>query len=123
MKRTQEVLVVLVLALFYKAAGMKPCSKPPQQLDGGDSCLSWRLAVEANNVRAWRTVPIQCLLYLETYMIGGQYDRDVEFIVGEILSYVNEGILPSEDGKDAWILDVDDTCLSNVLYYKGKRYG
>lgn len=123
MKRTQEVLVVLVLALFYKAASMKPCSKPPQRLDGGDSCLSWRLAVEANNVRAWRTVPIQCLLYLETYMIGGQYERDVEFIVGEILSYVNGGIVLSEDGKDAWILDVDDTCLSNVLYYKGKRYG
>ncbi|KAL6146357.1 hypothetical protein ACLB2K_057038 [Fragaria x ananassa] len=123
MKRTQELLVFLVLALFYKATGMKqPCCKPPQPADCGSFCLSWRLAVEANNVRGWRTVPTQCFLYLQTYMTGGQYDRDVEFIVDEITSYVN-GIIPSDDGKDAWILDVDDTCISNVYYYKGKRYG
>ncbi|KAM5560740.1 acid phosphatase 1 [Rosa sericea] len=121
MRRTQEVLLFLILALFYKATGMKPCSNPPQ-LDCGGFCLSWRLAVEANNVGGWRTVPTQCFLYLETYMIGGQYDRDMEFIVGEIMSYVN-GIVRSDDGMDAWILDVDDTCISNILYYKGKRYG
>ncbi|CAN0846961.1 Acid phosphatase 1 [Linum grandiflorum] len=28
------------------------------------------------------------------------------------------------DGMDAWVLDVDDTCVSNALYYKLKRsYG
>ncbi|GAV86997.1 Acid_phosphat_B domain-containing protein [Cephalotus follicularis] len=89
---------------------------------GGSFWLSWRLAVEANNVRAWRTVPSQCLHYLETYMVGGQYDKDLQFTVDQIWSYAHE-IFVSGDGMDAWILDVDDTCISNVFYYKGKRYG
>lgn len=121
-QRTQELFLLFILTLFSKATGVKPlCSKPSLQ-DGGGFCLSWRLAVEANNVRAWRTVPTQCLRYIETYMTGGQYDQDVDFTVGEILSYVN-GIALSGDGMDALILDVDDTCISNVFYYKSKRYG
>ena len=79
--------------------------------------------MEANNVREWRTVPSQCLSYVEAYMLGGQYDRDLDLIVDQILSYINE-IVPSDDGAmDAWILDVDDTCISNLFYYRGKRYG
>ncbi|XP_027337725.1 acid phosphatase 1 [Abrus precatorius] len=88
----------------------------------GSFCLSWRLAVEANNVVAWPTVPPQCSRYVETYMIDGQYDRDLELIVQEILAYVNDTFLVG-DAMDAWILDVDDTCLSNIYYYKGKKYG
>ncbi|CAB4284979.1 unnamed protein product [Prunus armeniaca] len=122
-QRTQEVFVLVYLTLFSKATGLKPYPKPSlPQVEGAAFCLSWRLAVEADNVRAWRTVPTQCLRYVETYMIGGQYDQDVDFLVGQILSYVN-GIALSGDGKDAWILDVDDTCISNVFYYKSKRYG
>ncbi|KAI9392558.1 hypothetical protein POPTR_006G110900v4 [Populus trichocarpa] len=90
--------------------------------EGASYYLSWRLDVEANNVRAWRTVPSQCLRYVEAYMRGGQYDRDLDLIVDQVLSYINE-IDPSNDGMDAWILDVDDTCISNLLYYREKRYG
>ncbi|KAJ6993164.1 acid phosphatase 1-like [Populus alba x Populus x berolinensis] len=90
--------------------------------EGASYYLSWRLAVEANNVRAWRTVPSQCLRYVEAYMRGGQYDRDLDLIVDQVLSYIKE-IDPSDDGMDAWILDVDDTCISNLLYYREKRYG
>ncbi|PKI30877.1 hypothetical protein CRG98_048732, partial [Punica granatum] len=54
-------------------------------------------------------------------MTGGQYERDTELVVDEILSYVDGIVLPG-DGMDAWVLDVDDTCISNVAYYKGKRY-
>lgn len=123
MQPIKEVLFFLLLAIFSKATGMKdPYYRSVMPGDGASYCLSWRLAVEANNVRAWRTVPTQCLRYVESYMIGGQYDRDVELIVEQILSYVNE-IALSGDGLDAWILDVDDTCISNVFYYKGKRYG
>lgn len=89
---------------------------------GASYCLSWRLAVETNNVRAWRIVPLQCMRYVEVYMLGGQYDRDVQLIVDQIKVYLNEIVLPG-DGMDAWILDVDDTCLSNVFYYRLKRYG
>lgn len=90
---------------------------------GGSYCLSWRTAVETGNVRAWRTVPSQCLRHVETYMIGGQYNHDLSLIVENILSYVNNEIVVSEDGMDAWILDVDDTCLSNMFYYRAKRFG
>ncbi|KAI3674810.1 hypothetical protein L2E82_51926 [Cichorium intybus] len=85
-------------------------------------CLSWKLATETNNIHGWRTVPIQCLCHVEAYMIGGQYDSDMKLIVDEINSYIDELVL-SGDGKDAWILDVDETCLSNLYYFKGKRFG
>ena len=55
-------------------------------------------------------------------MINGQYDRDLDLIVEEILAYVNQTFLLG-DAMDAWILDVDDTCISNIYYYKGKKYG
>ncbi|KAJ6407643.1 hypothetical protein OIU84_011015 [Salix udensis] len=92
--------------------------------EGASYFLSWRLAVEANNARGWRTVPSQCLSYVEAYMLGGQYDRDLDLIVDQILSYINEIVPSSDDGAmDAWILDVDDTCISNLVYYRGKRFG
>lgn len=78
--------------------------------------------MEANNVRAWRTVPTQCLRHIENYMTGGQYEHDLNFIIEHIESYIDT-IQMSDDGLDAWILDVDDTCISNVLYYRGKRFG
>ncbi|KAG6533699.1 acid phosphatase 1-like [Zingiber officinale] len=85
-------------------------------------CLSWRVAVEANNARAWRTVPAQCVPYVEDYMLGGQYCRDLDTVVDQIGVYIN-GITAASDGMDAWILDVDDTCLSNTLYYKDRHFG
>ncbi|XP_062076175.1 acid phosphatase 1 [Humulus lupulus] len=133
-QRVREVLILVFLALISKTngewkpnhwgrsnCGRHPPPLPPQEENGG-YCLSWRLAVEANNMRAWRTVPVQCLRYVETYMIGGQYEKDVAFIVDQILGYAR-GITLSADGMDAWVFDVDDTCISNVFYYKGKRYG
>ncbi|XP_071715368.1 acid phosphatase 1-like [Rutidosis leptorrhynchoides] len=85
-------------------------------------CLSWRLAVETYNIKGWRVVPSQCLRYVEAYMLGGQYDTDLNLVVDQISSYIDEIVL-FDDGFDAWILDVDDTCLSNMFYYEGKRFG
>ncbi|CAN8317135.1 unnamed protein product [Cochlearia groenlandica] len=85
-------------------------------------CLSWRLGIETNNVRAWRIVPLQCMDYVEIYMLAGQYDKDVKLITEHIKVYLNEIVLLG-DGMDAWILDVDDTCFSNVFYYGLKRFG
>ncbi|KAJ9179686.1 hypothetical protein P3X46_008026 [Hevea brasiliensis] len=122
--RLQELMILFFLAIFSKAAeGLKPCRAiVAPDAANNNYCLSWRLAVEANNVRGWWTVPARCLHYVEAYMVGGQYDRDIDLITEQILSYVS-GIVLSGDGMDAWILDVDDTCLSNIFYYKGKRYG
>ncbi|KAL6568733.1 hypothetical protein OROHE_004417 [Orobanche hederae] len=88
-----------------------------------DSCLSWRLGVETNNIRGWRTVPSECLRHVKEYLHGGQYERDLNLVVDNIISYA-DNITLSDDGLDAWILDVDDTCNSNLPYYsKEKQYG
>ncbi|KAJ8753869.1 hypothetical protein K2173_000123 [Erythroxylum novogranatense] len=114
--------VLLALALVSKVTGLNPTFWWPTFPDGGAYCLSWRLAVEANNLRAWRTVPPQCLFYVEKYMTEGQYEKDLNLVIDQIRTYVNQ-IVPSDDSLDAWILDIDDTCISNVGYYKEKKYG
>ncbi|KAH0882591.1 hypothetical protein HID58_058687, partial [Brassica napus] len=116
---------VMLLLIFLTISVVATSASPWIPMDGNNPasyCLSWRLAIETNNVRAWRTVPLQCMRYVEAYMLAGQYDRDVELIGEQVRVYLNEIVLPG-DGMDAWILDVDDTCLSNVYYYRLKRYG
>lgn len=114
----REVLVLFFLALLCKAIAIR---SQPRTIDAS-FCLSWRLAVETNNELPWRTVPNKCSQYVEDYLIHGQYERDLELIMEQALDYVN-GISIVGDGKDAWILDVDDTCISNIYYYKSKNYG
>ncbi|XP_043725308.1 acid phosphatase 1-like [Telopea speciosissima] len=121
-----KVLVLMFLAIFSKASGggrMKPCSRGGNETaeDGMSYCLSWRVGVETNNVRWWWTVPPRCLRYLENYMLGGQYERDLNLVMDQISSYLS-GIVFSNDSMDAWILDIDDTCLSNLLYYRDVKH-
>ncbi|XP_022734777.1 acid phosphatase 1-like [Durio zibethinus] len=119
----RETFIFFILAIFSKAIGTNAYSRRSAPADSvPNECLSWRMAVETNNVRGWRTVPTHCLGYIETYMIGGQYEQDVNYIVEQIESYVRD-LVVGGDGMDAWILDVDDTCISNIFYYKGKKYG
>ncbi|RWW03204.1 hypothetical protein GW17_00033655 [Ensete ventricosum] len=115
----RETLLLLLPNLFWGAIAARPCSGVPSDMS---YCLSWRVAVEANNAQAWRTVPAQCTRYVEDYMLGGQYNRDLDTAIDQIFIYLN-GTLAADDGMDAWILDVDDTCLSNLLYYKDKHFG
>lgn len=60
-------------------------------------------------------------------MMDGQYSRDISLIIDQIYTYLDTippiGDLDSGDGLDAWILDIDDTCLSNLYYYRAKRFG
>ncbi|ERN04259.1 acid phosphatase 1 [Amborella trichopoda] len=113
-----EVLLVTLVA-FSRALGAKPA---PRSVSDNSGCLSWRVAVEANNVRAFRTVPDQCLAHVESYMSEGQYERDLEMVVEQIVWY-SLGIVLGSDGLDAFVLDVDDTCISNRAYYRHKRFG
>nr|CAD1841834.1 unnamed protein product [Ananas comosus var. bracteatus] len=127
-----ELILLMLSNLFSRLAGAKLLPPPPPQPStavAGSSlacdasyCLSWRVAVETNNAQGWRTVPARCVLYIESYMLGGQYDRDVETAVECIVGYA-DGLVVGDDGMDAWVLDVDDTCLSNLLYYQGKQFG
>ncbi|KAL9152727.1 hypothetical protein ABFS82_10G001700 [Erythranthe guttata] len=122
-QRMREAMVFVLLAMFSKAVSSMPYWWPSvDTTDTSGYCLSWRLAVESNNIRAWRTVPTQCSRHVEAYMTAGQYQRDLNLIVDNIFTYIDSIHLPY-DGFDAWIFDVDDTCISNLFYYKGKRYG
>ncbi|CAA0836181.1 HAD superfamily- subfamily IIIB acid phosphatase [Striga hermonthica] len=109
-------------AAFRWTRAPPPSSRPPVPAPA-DWCLSWRLGVETNNIRGWPTVPWECLLHVKYYMEGAQYNSDTWEAVQSIIKYaININI--STDGLDAWVLDVDDTCISNLPYYRNvKNYG
>ncbi|GKE25722.1 acid phosphatase, class B-like protein [Tanacetum coccineum] len=46
-------------------------------------CLSWRLAVETNNLQKWKQVPEECETYVGHYMLGEQYRKDVDLVPAE----------------------------------------
>ncbi|XP_039001827.1 acid phosphatase 1-like [Hibiscus syriacus] len=121
-KWMREIFIFFFLAIFSKAIGSYPFWRTRRATDRLNERLTWQLAVEANKVRGWRTVPAHCLHHIETYMTGGQYEQDVNYVVEQIQNYVAE-VTVDEDAMDAWILDVDDTCVPNILYYKRKKYG
>ncbi|KAK6943293.1 Acid phosphatase, class B-like [Dillenia turbinata] len=131
MSRVREAVMFFVLAILSKlVSSTRPCwrltTTSITTIDpAGEAfayCLSWRLAVEANNLRNWRTVPTECLPFIEAYMVCGQYNQDLNFLMDQIFVYI-DGLTLSYDGLDAWILDVDDTCISNLFYYRGRRFG
>lgn len=85
-------------------------------------CTSWRFAVESNNVGPWKTIPIDCIEYVKDYMIGRGYEMDLKRVSNEALVYANS-IRLNEDGKNAWVFDVDETLISNLPYYADHGYG
>ncbi|GKE08157.1 acid phosphatase 1-like protein, partial [Tanacetum coccineum] len=103
----------------------------PQNLDHGtDSlreevrvrCRSWRVAVEANNLSPWKTIPEVCVDYVKEYMLGPSYEIDLEMVSNEAAEFAKSVAL-KEDGMDAWVFDVDETLLSNLPYYAKHGYG
>ncbi|XP_022863346.1 acid phosphatase 1-like [Olea europaea var. sylvestris] len=85
------------------------------RLEGLD-CLSWRLAVETNNLQSWRTVPMSCENYVGHYMLGKQYRHDCELVADAAIKYA-KSLKLAGDSKDIWIFDIDETTLSNIPYY------
>ncbi|XP_039786242.1 acid phosphatase 1-like isoform X2 [Panicum virgatum] len=112
------------LLLLLDAAGARPCFWPGQAPED-PGCLSWRVMVEANNARGWRTVPAQCVGYVKGYMTRGQYLRDLAGVMEQATGYADQiaGAGTDPDGLDAWVFDIDDTCLSNLPYYEIKQFG
>ncbi|XP_047962101.1 acid phosphatase 1-like [Salvia hispanica] len=82
----------------------------------GLDCLSWRLAVETNNLRSWKVVPQSCEDYVGNYMLGRQYRRDIEVVAEAAVEYA-KSVQVAGDGKDLWVFDIDETSLSNLPYY------
>lgn len=88
----------------------------PHSLTGSGRCLSWRVAVEANNIRNWTQVPSYCNDYIGHYMRGSQYKQDRDIVCDEALKYAKSLNLTG-DGKDVWVFDIDETTLSNLPYF------
>ncbi|KAI3521470.1 hypothetical protein L1887_10938 [Cichorium endivia] len=80
------------------------------------NCLSWRLAVETNNLRKWTQVPQECKDYVGHYMLGKQYRRDCDIVAAAAYDYA-KALNLTGDGKDVWVFDIDETTLSNLPYY------
>ncbi|PSS33207.1 Acid phosphatase [Actinidia chinensis var. chinensis] len=85
-------------------------------------CTSWRFAVEANNLSPWKTIPPECGDFVKDYIMGRAYGIDIERVSKEAADYARSVEL-GEDGKDAWVFDVDETLLSNLPYYADHGYG
>ncbi|KAG8473712.1 hypothetical protein CXB51_035562 [Gossypium anomalum] len=99
----------------------------PRSGAGGDSipglsCMSWRLAVETNNIIGWKTVPEECEEYVGHYMLGKQYRKDSRAVAKEASLYA-QSLKLAGDGKDIWIFDIDETTLSNSPYYAQHGFG
>ncbi|XP_031255779.1 stem 28 kDa glycoprotein-like [Pistacia vera] len=86
------------------------------------SCVSWRLAVETNNMVGWKTVPKECENYVGHYMLGDQYRKDSAVVTNEAYLYAKSLKLGGK-GKDVWIFDIDETSLSNLPYYAKHGFG
>ncbi|CAN6169265.1 unnamed protein product [Urochloa humidicola] len=123
---TKTLVAVLLPWLLHCAAEGAPWFWPPAPIGGEDPyCLSWRVMVEANNAKGWRTVPPPCVAYVRGYMDPwwGQYHRDVGSVADQATAYASKIAPAAADGLDAWVLDVDDTCLSNHPYYQANQFG
>ncbi|KAF7056203.1 hypothetical protein CFC21_063631 [Triticum aestivum] len=88
----------------------------------GVACDSWRLGVEAYNVRDWKAVPASCEDYVGHYMVGDHYRRDSKVVVDQAIAYVDSLKLAGK-GKEVWVFDVDETTLSNLPYYAKHGFG
>nr|XP_043634665.1 acid phosphatase 1-like [Erigeron canadensis] len=90
--------------------------------DLGIHCMSWRVAVEANNLGPWKTIPNECAEYVKDYMLGRPYNTDLEMVSKEAIHYARSLELKG-DGLDAWVFDIDETLISNLPYYSDHGFG
>eukprot|EP00250_Pteridium_aquilinum_P005302 c15416_g1_i1 orf=94-777(+) len=84
-------------------------------------CNSWRFNVEVNNLKGWTVVPDKCEDYVAAYMTGSAYADDSGAAIAEAISYAYSSANAS--ALLAWVLDIDETSLSNLPYYAHHRFG
>lgn len=116
-----------ILAISLQVSGLHIPHLIRQPIAGeepspGSSCSSWRLGVETNNIRDWKTVPKTCEGYVGDYMLGPQYREDSRIVTDEAFRYA-ESLQLAGDGKDVWIFDVDETTISNVDFVAQYGFG
>ncbi|KAH0687653.1 hypothetical protein KY285_018211 [Solanum tuberosum] len=123
-KKMKFILFFLLISIAAKSsqADLIPNQIHPLHPKTGSSgshvpqinCLSWRLAVETNNIQDWTSVPLQCEGYVGHYMLGKQYRDDCYNIVAAAIQYAKSLKIGKDD---VWVFDIDETTLSNLPYY------
>ena len=62
----------------------------------------------------WKAVPPECVPHVWDYVNGAAYRSDLELVARESAAYARAALPLDDDGRDAWVLDVDETLLSNT---------
>jgi hypothetical protein len=118
---------LLLLATLLAAAASSEADQEaphvPPPYDEDLRCASWRLAAEANNLAPWRAVPADCAAHVRGYVTGAGYRSDLALVARESAAYARAAPRGGDDGRDAWVFDVDETLLSNLPYYADHGYG
>jgi acid phosphatase len=73
--------------------------------------------IAVGNLDDW-VVPTGCGSAVEDYVENGQYEADFAAAVESVRTFVNTLGPPGQDGLDMWILDIDETSLSNVPFFE-----
>jgi len=82
-----------------------------------------RLAAEANNLASWKALPPECAQHVRDYVTCAAYCSDLELVARESAAYARAALPLGDDGRDAWVFDVDETLVSNLPYYAEHGYG
>ncbi|KAK6126819.1 hypothetical protein DH2020_039437 [Rehmannia glutinosa] len=114
------VSLLLILAIEPTSSSRSIIQMPTEKQNLGKGgldmyCESWKLTVETNNAGNWGQMPEKCAEYVVAYMTGEQYLSDSEAVTDNSLEYATS--LVSTRECDAWVFDVDETLLGNVLYF------
>jgi len=83
-------------------------------------CASFRLAVEAHNIRAFKTIPEECVEPTKDYINGEQFRSDSKTVNQQAFFYASEREVHH---NDIFIFGIDNTVLSNIPYYEKHGYG
>lgn len=118
--------IVLVTAIITLAVMLSACE---QQSSGvilqmtvvSEYCSSFHLNAELNNLEGWK-VPSVCESHISAYVHGGQYLRDFEAAVDSARRYLKT-VRVDSSGKHTIVLDVDETAISNLPYYRDHHFG
>ncbi|KAK7827329.1 acid phosphatase 1, partial [Quercus suber] len=89
--------------------------RSPHHHNPGFDCLSWRLAVETNNMREWSVVPQACVSYVGHYMLGYQYRKDVQAVADLAYNFAKTVPLPKDLRTNLWIFELLILCCLTCL--------
>lgn len=113
------ITLIITLSILFANCQSKAdvvIKQGSRALERVDVCRSFALNFELNNLRGNDVFPSMCEEYVFHYMRSGQYENDVKGTIRAAESYWNS-VIPSADGFDAVVMDIDETALSNVPYY------